>query len=304
MGALNSSLKPGVDVVVKGLVKVYGSGKTETVALRGLNMEARAGESVVIMGPSGCGKTTLLNLIGGMDMPTAGTVRVGDLVVTEASEGQLEKYRLLAVGFVFQTFNLVPMLDAAENVELPMILAGMRKDERNKRTAELLEGVGLGGKLYNKPGELSMGEQQRVAIAVALANDPLLVLADEPTGELDSRNAAIVTDMLLESCEKYGKTVIIATHDPRVAVKAKRILRIEDGAIVGEYTPLELQQPGAQTSLSTLIQLRIDSMEKEYLALEERLKKGQLKAEEFNSRYNRLKNLEKVLRELLVEIGG
>ena len=304
MEMLKISAKPGVDVTVKGLVKVYGSGKTETVALSGLNLEARAGESTVIMGPSGCGKTTLLNLVGGMDKPTAGSVRVGDLVVTEAGEGQLEKYRLLTVGFVFQTFNLVPMLDASENVEFPMILAGMSKEDRTKRTAELMETVGLGNKLYNKPGELSMGEQQRVAIAAALANDPLLVLADEPTGELDSKNAAIVTDLLLELCEKYKKTVIIATHDPRVAVKAKRILRIEDGAIVGEYSPLEIQRPGAQTSLSTLIRLRIDSMEKEYLGLEERLRRGQLKAEEFNSRYNRLKNLEKTLRELLVEIGG
>lgn len=167
-----------------------------------------------------------------------------------------------------------------------------------------MENVGLGGKLHNKPSELSMGEQQRVAIAAALANDPPVVLADEPTGELDSKNASIVADMLLELSEKYGKTVIIATHDPRVAIKAKRILRIEDGVIAGEYTPLELQQPGSQTTLSTLIRLRLDSMEREYRTLEEKVTKGLLKAEEFNSSYNRLKSLEKALRDLLVEIGG
>lgn len=304
MDMLHNSGRPGVDVVIEGLFKVYGSGKTETVALHGLNMEVKAGEGTVIMGPSGCGKTTLFNIIGGVDKPTAGSVRVGDLVVTDADEGQLEKHRLLTVGFVFQTFNLIPMLNAAENVELPMILAGVPKNERKRRSKLLLEDVGLGGKLYNRPSELSIGEQQRVAIAAALANNPPLVLADEPTGELDSRNASIVTDILLELGETYGKTVIIATHDPRVAVKASRILRIEDGAIMGEYTPLELQQPGAQASLSTLIRVRLGSMEKEYLTLEEKLKNGELKVEEFNARYNRLKSLESALKELLVGMGG
>jgi len=304
MDMLHNSGRPGVDVVAKGLFKVYGSGKTETVALHGLNIEVKAGEGTVIMGPSGCGKTTLFNIIGGVDKPTAGTVRVGDLVVTDADEGRLEKHRLLTVGFVFQTFNLIPMLNAAENVELPMILAGKPKNERKRRSKLLLGDVGLGGKLYNRPSELSIGEQQRVAIAAALANDPPLVLADEPTGELDSRNAAIVTDILLELGETYGKTVIIATHDPRVAVKASRILRIEDGVIMGEYTPLELQQPGAQASLSTLIRVRLGSMEKEYLTLEEKLKNGELKVEEFNARYNKLKSLENALKELLVGMGG
>jgi putative ABC transport system ATP-binding protein len=296
--------RTGVNIVVKGLVKVYGSGKTESVALRGLNMEVKAGEGTVVMGPSGCGKTTLFNIIGGVDKPTAGTVSVGDLVLTEASERLLEKHRLFTMGFVFQTFNLIPMLNAEENVELPMILAGTPKKIRSVRSKLLLENVGLSGKLYNKPSELSFGEQQRVAIAAALANDPPVILADEPTGELDSKNAAIVTDMLLELSEKYGKTVIIATHDPRVAIKAKRILRIEDGVIAGEYAPLELQQPESQTTLSALIRLRLDSMGNEYQTLKEKLMQRQLKPEEFNSRYNRLENLEKALRELLAEIGG
>lgn len=294
----------GVDVIADGIVKVYGSGKTETVALRGLNMEVKAGEAVAIMGPSGCGKTTLLNIIGGVDRPTAGTIIVGDLPLAEAGEHELEKHRLLTVGFVFQTFNLIPMLNAIENVKLPMILAGVSAKERERRAKVLLESIVLGEKLYNKPNELSIGEQQRVAIAAALANDPPIVLADEPTGELDTRNAILVTDLLIGLSQKYNKTVIIATHDPRVAVRAKRILRIEDGAIAGEYTPLELQEPGTHVSLSQLIRVRLESMSEEYASLENKLRSGQLSVSEFNLRYNKVKNLESALKELLAQIGG
>lgn len=294
----------GVDVIADGIVKVYGSGKTETVALRGLNIEVKAGEAVAIMGPSGCGKTTLLNIIGGVDRPTAGTIIVGDLPLTEAGEHELEKHRLLTVGFVFQAFNLIPMLNAIENVKLPMILAGVSAKERERRAKVLLESVVLGEKLYNKPNELSMGEQQRVAIAAALANDPPVVLADEPTGELDTRNAILVTDLLIGLSQKYNKTVIIATHDPRVAVRAKRILRIEDGAIAGEYTPLELREPGTRVGLSQLIRVRLESMGEEYASLESKLRSGQLSVSEFNLRYNKVKNLESALKELLAQIGG
>lgn len=296
--------RQGIYVTTNGIVKVYGSGKTECVALRGLSMEVKAGDVVAIMGPSGCGKTTLLNIIGGVDRPTAGTVRVGDLPLTDANEHELEKHRLLTIGFVFQTFNLIPMLNAIENVELPMILAGTSAKERERRAKMLLETVGLSEKLYNKPNELSQGEQQRVAIAAALANDPPLILADEPTGELDTRNAIIITDLLAELSQKYGKTVIIATHDPRVAVRTKRILRIEDGVIVGEYTPLELQKPDSHSSLSQLIRVRLESMSEEYASLENKLRSGQLSVSEFNLRYNKVKNLESALKELLAQIGG
>lgn len=296
--------RPGIYVTTNGIVKVYGSGKTECVALRGLSMEVKAGDVVAIMGPSGCGKTTLLNIIGGVDWPTAGTVRVGDLSLTDANEHELEKHRLLTIGFVFQTFNLIPMLNAIENVKLPMILAGTSAKERERRAKMLLETVGLSEKLYNKPNELSQGEQQRVAIAAALANDPPLILADEPTGELDTRNAIIITDLLAELSQKYGKTVIIATHDPRVAVRTKRILRIEDGVIVGEYTPLELQKPDSHSSLSQLIRVRLESMSEEYASLENKLRSGQLSVSEFNLRYNKVKNLESALKELLAQIGG
>lgn len=294
----------GVDVVADEIVKVYGSGKTETVALRGLNMEVKTGDAVAIMGPSGCGKTTLLNIIGGVDRPTAGMIVVGDLTLTEAGEHELEKHRLFTIGFVFQTFNLIPMLNAIENVKLPMILAGIPRKEQERRAKVLLEIVGLSEKFYNKPNELSIGEQQRVAIAAALANDPPVVLADEPTGELDTRNAILVTDLLVGLSRKYNKTVIIATHDPRVAVKAKRILRMEDGTITGEYTPLELQQPGTHASLSQLIRVRLESIEEEYASLEKRLRSGQLSVSEFNLRYNKVKDLERALKELLAQMGG
>jgi len=296
--------RPGVDVITDGIVKVYGYGKTETVALRGLSMEVKTGEAVAIMGPSGCGKTTLLNIIGGVDRPTAGTIVVDDLTLTEAGEHELEKHRLFTIGFVFQTFNLIPMLNAIENVKLPMILAGVSGKERERRARALLETVSLGEKLYNKPNELSMGEQQRVAIAAALANDPPVVLADEPTGELDTRNAILVTDLVVGLSQKYNKTVIIATHDPRVAVRTERILRIEDGAIAGEYAPLELQQPGTHAGLSQLIRVRLESMEEEYASLEKRLRSGQLSVSEFNLRYNKIKDLERALKELLAQMGG
>lgn len=294
----------GIEIIGEGIVKVYGSGKTETVALRGLSMEVKAGEAVAIMGPSGCGKTTLLNIIGAIDKPTAGTIKVGELALNEANERELEKHRLLTVGFVFQAFNLIPMLNAVENVKLPMTLAGILGSEMERRAKMFLETVDLGEKLYNKPPELSMGEQQRVAIAAALANDPPVVLADEPTGDLDTRNALLVTDLLVGLSQKYNKTVIIATHDPRVAVRTKRILRIEDGVISGEYTPLELQQPGAHASLSQLIRVRLESMDEEYVSLEKRLRSEQLSISEFNLRYNKIKDLERALKELLAQIGG
>jgi putative ABC transport system ATP-binding protein len=294
----------GVEVVANRIVKVYGSGKTETVALRGLSMDVKAGEAVAIMGPSGCGKTTLLNVIGGVDKPTAGTIAVGGLNLTEASERDLEKHRLFTVGFVFQAFNLIPMLNAIENVELPMILAGTHKEKREQRARMLLETVDLNEKVHNKPGELSMGEQQRVAIAAALANDPPVILADEPTGDLDTKNAILVTDLIVGLSQKYKKTVIISTHDPRVAVRTQRILRIEDGVIAGEYTPLELQQPGTHAGLAQLIRVRLESMEQEYVSLEKDLKTGKLRAEEFNKRYNRVNDLERALKELLAQIGG
>ncbi len=286
----------GVEVVAKDLIKVYRTGKTEVIALRGLNMHVEPGEVVAIMGPSGCGKTTLLNLIGGLDRPTAGVVIVGGKNLVAATEAELEQYRLLEVGFVFQFFNLVPTLTALENVELPMALAG--RPDRAKRARELLELVGLSDRAHHKPDALSGGEQQRVAIACALANDPPLILADEPTGELDRENAKLVVDLLTRLGREMGKTVIIATHDYFVAKHADRILHMEDGLIVGEYVPGEAEFfPGA--GLEERLSRRIEDLRARLRELEDSFRSGRIKAEEFVAKYTELSSLLKALEEEL-----
>jgi putative ABC transport system ATP-binding protein len=224
----------GWEIVVRDLMKVYKAGKLEVIALRGANMEAAEGETLAIMGPSGCGKTTLLNLIGGLDRPTAGTISVGGQVVTSLNDAEMVAYRRSKVGFVFQFFNLVSSLTAEENVELPMRTAGQGSTYRRERVAELLEAVGMTDRKEHKPDELSGGEQQRIAIAAALANDPPIILADEPTGELDTKTGSEILDLFKSLKEEYRKTEIIVTHDRRVGRIADRALRIDDGLIVGE----------------------------------------------------------------------
>ena len=221
-------------VVTKDLIKVYRTGKSEVIALRGLDMGVADGELVAIQGPSGCGKTTLLNLIGGIDRPTAGRIEVDGTNLVDLSEGELVKYRRDRAGFVFQFFNLVPTLTAEENVQLPMRLASLDGATRETRTAGLLKLVGLGGRAGHRPDELSGGEQQRIAIAVALANDPPLILADEPTGELDSKTGQEILDLFKSLNRGLRKTVLVVTHDTRVAQIAHRVLEIVDGKIVGE----------------------------------------------------------------------
>lgn len=222
------------EIVTKDLMKVYRAGKSEVIALRGLDMKVQGGEVVAIHGPSGCGKTTLLNLIGGLDRPTAGSIRVAGVNIVDYSEADLVRYRRERVGFVFQFFNLVPTLTARENVELPMRLAGTTTDARRSRTEELLSLVGLQDRATHKPDELSGGEQQRVAIAVALANDPPLLLADEPTGELDRKTGQEMLNLFKELNERFKKTAIIVTHDVRISEFADRTLEIVDGKIVSE----------------------------------------------------------------------
>ncbi|RLI08188.1 hypothetical protein DRO32_02665 [Candidatus Bathyarchaeota archaeon] len=282
----------GVEVVVKDLVKIYRTGKSEVQALRGLSMSVEPGEVVAVMGPSGCGKTTLLNIIGGLDRPTAGQVLVGGKNLFLANEAELERYRLLEVGFVFQFFNLVPTLTALENVELPMALAG--KPNRRERAMELLGLVGLADRADHKPDELSGGEQQRVAIACALANDPPLILADEPTGELDRASAKVVIDLLVNLSREMGKTVIIATHDQAVARETDRILRMEDGRIIGEYRPGEAVFEGA-VSIEEEISRRVEAVRKRISELEEAFRAGRIGAEEFVARYTELSSLLRAL---------
>jgi putative ABC transport system ATP-binding protein len=211
--------------------KVYDTAAARITALEQLSWEVGAGEAVALMGPSGCGKTTILNLLGGMDRPTGGDIWVNGANVASMSERQLEQYRLRQVGFVFQFFNLIPSLSAVENLELPMLIAGRPAEERRARAEALLETVGLRQKGFKRPEELSGGEQQRVAVCLALVNDPPLVLADEPTGNLDSGNAKIISGMLVDLAKERGKTVIIASHDPKVVETFPRVFHMRDGAI-------------------------------------------------------------------------
>ncbi|MCS4540755.1 MAG: ABC transporter ATP-binding protein [Euryarchaeota archaeon] len=218
-------------VETKNLTKVYKLGKVEVPALRGINLRVQQGEFLSVMGPSGCGKTTLLNMIGALDRPTDGQVIIDGTDVTKLSENKLALLRCEKIGFVFQFYNLIPTLTALENVELPMTFANIPKKEREKRAAELLELVGLKGRLNHKPDELSGGEQQRVTIARALANKPAIILADEPTGDLDTKTGTEIIKLIKELNQKYGQTVIIVTHAEYIAKNSDRIVYLKDGLV-------------------------------------------------------------------------
>ena len=221
-------------ITTKDLIKVYRAGKSEVIALRGLDMQVGDGELVAVQGPSGCGKTTLLNLLGGIDRPTAGRIEVDGSNLVDLSDPELVRYRLQTVGFIFQFFNLVPTLTAEENVGLPMRLARKGPSGRAKRTNELLELVGMTKRAGHRPDELSGGEQQRIAVSVALANNPPLLLADEPTGELDTKTGQEILDLFRRLNQELRKTIVVVTHDPRVSQIAHRTLEIRDGKILGE----------------------------------------------------------------------
>jgi len=221
------------DIVIKDLIKVYKTGKAETIALRGLDCTIRGGEILAIMGPSGCGKTTLLNILGGLDRPTAGSVKIDGVNLVDLSDADLVKHRRETVGIVFQFFNLVPTLTARENVELPMRLMGKPSAQIKARTDSLLKIVGMAERAAHKPDELSGGEQQRIGLATALANDPKILLADEPTGELDSATGQQILHLLDKLRDDYGKTIVIVTHDQRVAKISNTVMTIVDGKITG-----------------------------------------------------------------------
>ncbi|CAN5285063.1 ABC transporter ATP-binding protein [soil metagenome] len=216
----------------EGLTRSYGSGDNEVHALIDAEVEVRSGELVVLRGPSGSGKTTLLNLLGGLDSPTSGHVWLGDTEVTGASEAQLIEMRRRDLGYIFQTFALLPVLSAAENVELPMRILDVPTEERDTRVADLLEIVGLTPHANQRPHELSGGQQQRLGIARALANGPRLLIADEPTGQLDSTNAEAMMSLIAALVHERGVAAIVSTHDPRMAAHADRIIEIHDGRIV------------------------------------------------------------------------
>ncbi|MCW4028731.1 MAG: ABC transporter ATP-binding protein [Candidatus Bathyarchaeota archaeon] len=223
-----------MSVKVVEVEKTYKLGENKVHALKGINMELKKGEFVAFMGPSGSGKTTLLNLIGVLDKPTKGKIYVDDIDLTKLKEKELTKLRRGTIGFIFQFYNLIPVLSAFENVELPMLIAGVPAKEREVRAQELLKMVGLGERSNHRPDELSGGEQQRVAIVRALANRPHIVLADEPTGDLDSKTGKDVIKALRDLSNREGATVIVVTHDPTVASLADRVFEMRDGCITSE----------------------------------------------------------------------
>lgn len=218
-------------VETSGLSKVYKRKRIEVTALKDVNLQVPKGKVVSIMGTSGSGKTTLLNLIGGLDSPTKGKVTVDGVDITRLSEPQLASFRLNKIGFVFQFYNLFPMLTAFENVEFPLILAKKRKEERERRVWNIIEAVGMKERATHRPDELSGGEQQRIGIARALANNPALVLADEPTGDLDSENAAAFMNLVRQLNKMYDQTFLIVTHDPIVSKECGKAYLIRDGKI-------------------------------------------------------------------------
>jgi len=214
--------------------KIYKVGAYEVPALKGINLRIEKGEFVAIMGPSGSGKSTLLYLVGCLDKPTKGSVIIDGQNTSTLNEKQLTELRRDKIGFIFQQYYLIPTLTALENVELPMVFKGVPKAKRVKKTKELLEMVGLGDKVDRKPNELSGGEQQRVAIARALANEPSILLCDEPTGNLDTRSGRMVMDIIKRLNVESGVTVVLVTHDPSLKVYADRVINIRDGEIYAD----------------------------------------------------------------------
>ena len=217
------------------VVKEWTTGATPVRALRGVSLEVRRGERLALLGKSGSGKSTLLHILGGLDRPSAGGVEVEGRELTRLSSDDLARYRLEIVGMIFQAFHLIPWRTACDNIELPLTFAGVPRGERRLKAERALEEVGLGHRLHHRPGELSGGEQQRVAIARALVNQPRLLLADEPTGNLDSDNAAGIMDLLDDHVRRHGATLVLVTHDEDLAQRfGDRVRRIRDGELLPE----------------------------------------------------------------------
>ena len=231
-GLKQSNYKTMNVIEVKNLVKIYDTGEVQVRAVNGITKNFEQGEFTAVVGPSGSGKTTFLNMVGGLDRPTDGEVIIDGTNIWDLSSRKLIDFRMNNIGFVFQAYNLIPVLTAGENVEFIMHLQGRPKKERQQRTKELLEAVGLGDRINSRPGKLSGGQQQRVAVARALASRPKFILADEPTANLDSKATTGLLEMMAVMNRKYNTTFIFATHDQRVMDKARRIITIEDGKIL------------------------------------------------------------------------
>jgi putative ABC transport system ATP-binding protein len=237
----NASAAGGADaapadvlVHIRALAKQYQRGHEIVQVLQALDLDIQRGDFLALMGPSGSGKSTLLNLIGGLDRPSSGTIEIDGIPIDALRDTDLAHWRAGNVGFVFQLYNLLPVLSAERNVELPLLLTALDRDDRAVRVAAALKLVGLTERARHKPGELSGGQEQRVGIARAIVTDPLLLLCDEPTGDLDRRSGDEVLDLLVALNEQQGKTVVMVTHDPRAAARAHRILHLEKGQLVSE----------------------------------------------------------------------
>jgi putative ABC transport system ATP-binding protein len=224
--------KSSAIVQVRGVHKYFTRGSEQVDVLHDLSLEVAEGEFLALMGPSGSGKTTLLNLIAGLDRPSQGEVRVGGHLISRMSEAQLAHWRTRHVGFIFQFYHLLPVLSAYENVELPLLLLPLSRSRRKQQVLTALELVGLSDRLWHRPGQLSGGQQQRVGIARAIVTDPTLIVADEPTGDLDARSAAEILDLMGELHEALAKTIILVTHDQRAADRAHRELHLDKGQLV------------------------------------------------------------------------
>jgi putative ABC transport system ATP-binding protein len=221
-------------VRVNGVHKYFTRGSERIDVLQGVNLDIPQGDFVALMGPSGSGKTTLLNLLGGLDAPSSGAVEVAGTNIAQLSGGQLSRWRAHHIGFVFQLYNLLPVLTAERNVDLPLLLTNLSKAERKKRVAIALNVVGLAERAKHYPRQLSGGQEQRVGIARAIVTDPTLLLADEPTGDLDRKSGDEILDLLAALNQKHGKTIVMVTHDPRAAERARRIIHLEKGVLIGD----------------------------------------------------------------------
>ncbi len=218
-------------VLIRELSKSYKRGSQSIPVLKDISIEVETGEFLSLMGPSGSGKTTLLNLIAGIDNADSGLLEVGGIDISKLNESQLSKWRSTHVGFIFQFYNLIPVLNALENVQLPLLLTSLSRTERKQHAESALEAVGLANRMDHFPSQLSGGQQQRVAIARAIVTDPIIVVADEPTGDLDKKSATEVMDLLQQLNESFEKTIIMVTHDPRAAQRSKRILYLDKGVL-------------------------------------------------------------------------
>ncbi len=234
-------------IQAENLTKIYGSGDTAVTALGHVNLKVETGEFVAVMGPSGCGKSTLLHLLGGLDRPSEGGVSIDGTAIADMKDDDLTKLRRRKMGFIFQFFNLIPVLNAVENASLPVTLDGVKPPEAKKRAAEWLTRFGLGDRLISRPDQLSGGQQQRVAVARALVAEPALILADEPTGNLDTRSGDEIAALLRQVTKEYGRTVVMVTHDPRIAAYADRIIFLKDGKIVDDT---QLERKGAEETIT------------------------------------------------------